>query len=152
MEEQPYKIADEHKYTVNATTSSDNSSVQTGNLITLQIGSNILTNNGKDTTIDVPAQIINGRTMVPLRAIFEALGADVQWDGTTQTVSSSKGSTNVSLQINSTELHKNSETKTLDVPAQLVEGRTLVPVRAIAEAYDCTVGWDSETKTVSVKY
>ena len=41
--------------------------------------------------------------MVPLRAIFEALGADVQWDGTTQTVSSSKGSTNVSLQINSTE-------------------------------------------------
>jgi alpha-tubulin suppressor-like RCC1 family protein len=150
--EQPYKIADEHKYTVNATTSSDNSSVQTGNLITLQIGSNILTNNGKDTTIDVPAQIINGRTMVPLRAIFEALGADVQWDGTTQTVSSSKGSTDVSLQINSTELHKNSETKTLDVPAQLVEGRTLVPVRAIAEAYDCTVGWDSETKTVSVKY
>ena len=90
--------------------------------------------------------------MVPLRAIFEALGADVQWDGTTQTVSSSKGSTNVSLQINSTELHKNSETKTLDVPAQLVEGRTLVPVRAIAEAYDSTVGWDSETKTVSVKY
>ena len=69
-----------------------------------------------------------------------------------QTVSSSKGSTDVSLQINSTELHKNSETKTLDVPAQLVEGRTLVPVRAIAEAYDCTVGWDSETKTVSVKY
>lgn len=150
IKEQPYKISDEYKYTVDAKYTQP--STESGNTITLQIGSNILTNNGKDTTIDVPAQIINGRTMVPLRAIFEALGADVQWNGETKTISSSKGTTNVSLQINSTELKKNSETKTIDVPAQLVDSRTLVPVRAIAEAYDCTVGWDSDTKTVSVNY
>ena len=120
------------------------------NKIVLQIGSDKLSNNGVQTTLDVPAQTINDRTMVPLRAIFEALGASVDWDDATQTVTSVRGDITVTLEINSDTLYKNGEGKTLDVPAQLVDERTLVPVRAVAEAFDARVEWDEETQTVTI--
>ncbi|MGN1318674.1 MAG: stalk domain-containing protein [Lachnospirales bacterium] len=119
-------------------------------VIQLQIGSNKLINEGNVTTIDVPAQIINSRTMVPLRAIFEALDAEVNWDGDTRTITSTKNDITVKMQIGSNILYKNSEEKVLDVPAQIVDSRTLVPVRAIAEAYDCKVEWDGTTQTVTI--
>lgn len=95
--------------------------------------------------------IDNGRTLVPLRAIFEALGAEVDWDGNTQTVTASRGNIQISLQINSEEMKVNDDTRVLDVPAKLVNGRTMVPVRAISEAFGCNVGWDGATRTVSIK-
>ena len=94
--------------------------------------------------------IENGRTLVPLRAIFEALGAEVGWDGATQTVTASKADIQISLQIGSNKMHVNDDIKTLDVPAQLINSRTLVPVRAISEAFGCKVDWDGTTRTVII--
>lgn len=73
--------------------------------------------------------------MVPLRAIFEALGATVDWNDATQTVTSTKGNTTISLTINNPTMYVNGTSVALDSPACLVGARTLVPVRAISEAF-----------------
>ena len=99
---------------------------------------------------DVKPQIINSRTMVPLRAIFEALGASVEWDDATKTVKSAKGDITIELTIGAKELKKNGTAVALDVPGQIVDSRTMVPVRAISEAYECEVNWDDATKTVLI--
>ena len=106
--------------------------------------------NNKNVSFDQPPVLENGRTLVPLRAIFEALGADVSWDQNTQTVTAEKGDINISLQIGSANMYVSGETKVLDVPAKITGGRTLVPVRAISEAFGCDVSWDGTTKTVIV--
>ena len=134
-------VAENKKFTVTVKSSKE---------IKLQIGSDKLSNNGAETTLDVPAQIIDGRTMVPLRAIFEALDAAVDWDGDTQTITSTKDSITVKMQIGSNILYKNGEESELDVPAQLVDGRTLVPVRAVAESFGADVEWDGDTQTVTI--
>ena len=93
----------------------------------------------------------NNRTLVPLRAIFEALGATVDWDGTTQTVTAKKGNVTITLQINSNTMYKNNKAIGLDVPATLRNSRTLVPVRAVSEAFDCDVDWNGKYQTVIIK-
>ncbi|MBE6572215.1 MAG: copper amine oxidase N-terminal domain-containing protein [Ruminococcaceae bacterium] len=118
--------------------------------IKLTIGKAEITTNGEAKALDVPAQIIDSRTMVPLRAIFEALGASVEWDDATKTVTSVKGDTTVKLTIGQASINVNGADKALDVPAQIVDSRTLVPVRAIAESFGCEVGWDDPTKTVTI--
>lgn len=105
---------------------------------------------GAQLEFDVPPQIIDGRTLVPMRAIFEALGAQVTWDGDTQTVTAEKDSTVVEMAIGSAVMSVNSEEITLDVPPQIIDGRTLVPARAVAESFDAYVEWDSETQTVII--
>jgi len=105
---------------------------------------------GKPVVFDVKPVINDGRTLVPLRAIFEALGATVDWEPHTRTVISQKGSTEISLQVGSTQLYVNGVAKTLDVPAKIIDGRTLVPVRAISEAFGCGVDWVAATKTVVI--
>lgn len=102
------------------------------------------------TKLDVPAQIINDRTMVPLRAIFEALDATVEWDGDTRTITGKKGDTTVVMVVDNTEMKVNDEVKTLDTPAQIVNDRTLVPARAISEALGADVQWDGATRTVTI--
>ena len=106
--------------------------------------------NGNKIEFDVEPQIINGRTMVPVRGIFEALNAVVDWDGSTQTVIAKKDNTIIKITINELSFKKNNEMKKLDVPAQIVDGRTLVPVRAIGESFDCTVDWDGSGVTKKV--
>lgn len=105
---------------------------------------------GKMLTFDVPPQIINERTMVPVRTIFEALGAKVEWNQETQTVTSQKGNTRVSLTINNPVMYVNDVAKELDTPAMIIDERTLVPARAISEAYGLYVGWIQETQTVVI--
>ena len=102
---------------------------------------------GKIAFDQVPV-IENGRTLVPLRAIFERIGADVQWDGATQTVTATKGDTSISLTINNTIAYKNGQAITLDVPAKILNGRTLVPVRFVADCFGVDVQWVQETQTV----
>ena len=105
---------------------------------------------GKTLSFDVPPQIINDRTMVPLRAIFEALGATVDWNQETKTVTSTKGDTTIKLTIDSNTMYVNDNTVTLDSPACVVDDRTLVPVRAISEAYNTKVDWNGDTRTVVI--
>ncbi len=99
---------------------------------------------------DVAPLLVNGRTMVPMRAIFEKLGAIVYWDNTTRTAIAQKGNTNVSIAIDDTTLYKNGDPIILDVPARLNGGRTLVPLRAVSEAFECDVQWNGDTQTVNI--
>ncbi len=101
-------------------------------------------------TFDVPPQIINGRTMVPMRAIFEQLGATVTWDDATKTATGTTSDTTVSVTINSLLITINGELKAMDVAPQIVDGRTLVPARFISEAFGCHIEWDDATRTVSI--
>lgn len=102
----------------------------------------------------VVPQIINDRTMVPMRKIFEVLGATITWDGDTKTVTGVKDNVTISLQIDNLVATKNAngveEKITLDSAPTIVNGRTLVPVRFIAESLEKKVGWDAENRTVIV--
>lgn len=92
--------------------------------------------------------IEEGRTLVPVRAIFEALGATLTWDEATQTVGAVKDDTEISLKINEKQAQKNDETITLDVPAKIINGRTMVPVRFIADCFGVDIEWDGGYKIV----
>ena len=105
---------------------------------------------GKVLEFDQPPIIDNGRTLVPVRKIFEELGATVDYDGATQTVISRKGDLIIVMQINNDVMFVNSEPKKLDVPAKIVSDRTLVPVRAISESMGVEVIWDNDTRTVKL--
>ena len=106
--------------------------------------------NDEKVDFDVNPMLINNRTMVPVRAIFEALGATVTWDNNTQTAKGVLGDVIVEITIGSANLLKNGVAIELDSPAVIVSGRTLVPVRAIAESYDCDVTWYGETQVVEI--
>lgn len=105
---------------------------------------------GRELEFDVPPQLINNRTMVPMRKIFEAMGANVDWNGDTQTVTATKGDITIIMQINNRVIQVNGENITLDVPPQLVDNRTLVPARAVAESLKANVDWDGDTQTVII--
>ncbi len=101
--------------------------------------------------LDQPPMIINSRTLVPVRAIFEAVGATVQWDGTTQTVTANKNGEIVKMVIGDKKVYKNGSLYTeADVSPKIINGRTLVPARLAAEIYDKSVNWDKNTRTVIV--
>lgn len=105
---------------------------------------------GKYLDFDVAPLIINDRTMVPMRVIFESLGATVHWDDDAKIVYANKDDISIALKIGATELFKNGESKPVDSPAIIINDRTLVPLRAIAEALDVQVGYVEDTKTVVI--
>ena len=106
--------------------------------------------NGSALAFDQPPIIIDGRTLVPMRAILEALGAEVCWDGDTQTATAYGNGTTVMLTIGNSWIYKNGTAIYLDVPSILINDRTLVPVRAVSEAFDCTIDWDGDSGTVNI--
>lgn len=97
--------------------------------------------------------IENGHTLVPFRAIFEAIGADVTWDGDVRTVVSYDRATDtsVTLQIDTDVMFVNGTPVMLETPAKIVNDFTVVPVRAISEGLKRVVDWDNDTRTVTVK-
>ena len=106
---------------------------------------------GRLLVTDVPPIIVQGRTMVPLRAIFEALDIDVVYDSATRQITGTKGGTTIQLTVDSTRTLVNGVEGTLDVPATVMEGRTLVPVRFIAESTGQDVDWEPRTRTVIIE-
>ena len=118
--------------------------------ISLTIGVNSIVKNGEEKELDVAPMIINDRTMVPLRAIFEALGAVVEWDDETKTVFAVKDDMVMVMQIGQSKLYLNNDEIALDSPAVIVDSRTLVPARAIAEAFGNKVDYNAETQTVTI--
>lgn len=106
--------------------------------------------NGQELNSDVPAQVIDGRTLVPLSPIAQALDATVAWDGATKTATLSKNETVIQIQIGSTTANVNGNPITLDVPARTIDGRTMVPVAFISETFGTNAYWNAETKTVRI--
>lgn len=106
--------------------------------------------NAKEISFDIPPTIINGRTMVPLRGIFEALNVNVQWDANTKMVIATKDNVIIRLQVDNKTAHINEKTIELDVPAIIQNGRTLVPVRFISESLQATVEWDGDNNQIKI--
>ena len=110
-----------------------------------------VTVDGEELMFDQNPVIINDRTMVPMRAIFEKLGASVSWDGETKTVTAEGSGRKIVLPVGSTVAAVNGEAVFLDSPAVIIEGRTLVPVRFVSEAMGAEVTWDAGARTVCIK-
>lgn len=105
--------------------------------------------NNKVLSFDVPPIVENGRTLVPVRVIFEALGAQVSFDAATNTVIATKGTTIIKMKIGGNAF-KNDQPIQLDVPAKIITGRTLVPLRFISEALGATVNYEAATQSVII--
>ena len=110
-----------------------------------------VTINGIQLYTEVSPRSINGRILVPMRAIFEAMRAEVEWHGPTQTVIGKKDNKEITLQIGNTKASVDGEEVELDSPAIVERGSTLVPVRFIAESLGADVSWIKESKTVAIK-
>ena len=108
--------------------------------------------NNDTVDFDVEPVIENGRTLVPLRAIFETMGCAVYYsvDDGKQIVSARRANDNLLLTIGENKMFFNGKEITLDVPAKIKDGRTLVPLRAISEAFECDVDWAGDTKNVYI--
>ena len=106
--------------------------------------------NGVLVPFDQEPQIINDRTFVPVRAILESMGASVNWNESRKTVTTVKDEKRVVLTIGKNTIYVNGHEKTIDAAPQIIGGRTLIPVRAVSENFDCAVNWDEENRRVII--
>jgi hypothetical protein len=105
---------------------------------------------GSEIIFDQPPVIEEGRTLVPARAIFEALGLTVSYDEATQVVTAKNDQYEIILAIDQVKATVNGEAATLDVPAKILGDRTMVPIRFISEAIDLEVAWDNDARTINI--
>ncbi|HEY9061343.1 MAG TPA: copper amine oxidase N-terminal domain-containing protein [Pseudobacteroides sp.] len=108
--------------------------------------------NGSKLKFDVQPYIKKGRTMVPFRKIFESFGVDISWNAASKTILANNSHTDIFLQINKTEALVNGFKTELDVAAEIIEGRTFVPLRFVSENTGAEVNWDGSSKTVYISY
>ncbi len=109
-------------------------------------GVNVVVN---DNPIDLEGTIVEGRTLVPVRGVFEELGYSVDWDADTKTATLT-GKTTITMTVGNTYFTVDDESITPDVPQQIIDGRFMLPLRAVGEAIGAEVDWDADTKTASV--
>ncbi len=117
------------------------------------IGASSYTVGGVQTTMDVAPYIKDGRTFLPVRYVANALGvadANILWDEATQKVTLLKGGTVVQLTIGSKIIIVNGVSIIMDVAPELTSGRTMLPIRFVAQALGASVGWDEATQTVTL--
>lgn len=123
-------------------------------VVSMQIGDPIMKINGVDAEIDagrgtVPT-VVNGRTLVPLRAVAEAFGGNVSWDGARRSVTVGMDGESMEFVIDSSVAYFNGTASQMDVAPIVLNGRTMLPVRYMAQGFNLGVAWDGETKTVTV--
>lgn len=106
--------------------------------------------NGNNIVSDVAPQIINGRTMVPVRSIFNALGAEVTYDKNTKTIVGTKNNTVVKMYVGKNYMYVNGISYKMDCEPVVVNGRALAPARYVAEGFGCTVSYDAVNKVVYI--
>jgi len=124
-------------------------------VVTVQIGSDVMTVNGKAEYLTVAPEIKNDHTYLPLRAIAEALGAKVDWVAATKGITLTLGKHTVGLQIGNASAVVNGNKVAIFPPYLKPYGdgtfaATMVPLRVIAEGLDARVGWDNDTRTVTI--
>jgi hypothetical protein len=105
---------------------------------------------GQIVNFDVPATVIDGRVLVPLRGVFERLGATVDYDASTQHIVALRGGQAVELTIGSRQARVNNLPALLDVPAFTIAGRTMVPLRFVSEALGAGVQWVDANRTILI--
>ena len=107
--------------------------------------------NGEEIVFDQPPIMELGTIIfVPMRAVFENLGTEVSWDGATQTITAISNEATITVQIDNAVMTKNGKEIILPLPPRLVDGRTLVPISAIAEGFDVTIDWNKVQQKVTI--
>ena len=123
-------------------------------VVSLQIDNPVMYVNGEKAEIDEGREtkpvIVNGRTLVPIRAIIEEFGGAVKWEQETKTVSLMMEDDEIKLIIDENIAYLNNKKHSLDVAPAIINDRTMLPIRFIAEGFNLGVGWDSDTSTVYV--
>ncbi|MCL2456559.1 MAG: copper amine oxidase N-terminal domain-containing protein [Defluviitaleaceae bacterium] len=117
--------------------------------ISFRVGDSTLFINGKPVTVEAPF-IINGVTLVPVRVITEAFGAEVNWIAATREITLTYQSVEITLQIDNLNANVNGQRQTLLLAPQIANGSTMVPLRFISENFGADIGWDDTTKAVTV--
>jgi len=105
---------------------------------------------GRVVASDAAPVLIGGRAMVPVRAVFETMGATVTWDAATQTITGKKADNSISLRIGQRTATVNGTQRTLEQPVQIIDGRTFVPFRFVGEALGGNVEWDGARSIVRI--
>lgn len=105
---------------------------------------------GKQTIFDVDPQIVDGRTLVPFRAIFEMLGLAVNWDSASQTAKGTSAENAISFVIGSNRAIVNNQEKSLDTPASVINGRTMIPLRFLSESLGYNVVWVGSSNLILI--
>jgi len=126
-------------------------------VLKLQIGNLNMYVNDNPQQIDVPPTIVEGRTLLPIRWVAEPLGAEVEWDGDEKKVTVTLKNTTIELWIGKNIAKVNGVDTPIDpsnpkVVPMIISGRTMLPVRFVAENLGCKVDWDQDTKTVTITY
>ena len=129
----------------------------TQTVIILQIGNQNFTVNGVQNTLDSPPVIKNSRTLLPIRVVIESLNGTVGWDGTERKVTVSLGSTTIELWIGKSVAKVNGVDTPIDstnskVVPEIINSRTMLPLRFVTENLGCDVQWDGTTKTITITY
>lgn len=123
-------------------------------VITLQIDNPIMEFNGKEAKIDAgygtKPIIADGRTLVPVRSVIEAMGGDVFWEESTQSVLLTMEDDTIKLVIDSNIAYFNNSEEILDTAPAVINDRTMLPIRFIAECFNLGVAWDEDSQTVSI--
>lgn len=97
-----------------------------------------------------PPVIENDRTLVPMRFLFEVMGANVEWDNNSQTATVNRNDDIISFSINEREANVNGKKKNMDVPARLINDKTLIPLRFLSEELGFNVEWNEATRTATI--
>jgi len=144
-------------FTTDGKTISNNKSTGPSYTIILQIGQTKFTVNGNSRTLDSPPIIKNSRTLLPIRAIIESLNGGVGWDPNEGKVIVTLGSTNLELWIGKNTAKVNGANTPIDstnlkVVPEIINSRTMLPLRFVTENLGCSVDWNATTKTITIKY
>ena len=116
----------------------------------MTVGKTTYTLNGETKTMDVAPIIINSRTMLPVRYVAEALGAEIGWDGATSTATLKTADTEIKITVGADSAIVNGKAVKLDSPAVIEKDRSFMPVRFVAETLGGTVAWDGATSTATI--
>ena len=106
---------------------------------------------GAKVKFDTPPVIKSGRTLIPVKALSEAFGAEVKWISAERKVVITKDSTEIVLQLDNNKIYVNGVESTIDVPACSINGRTVVPIKFIVEKMGLLVKWDSDSQVVEIE-
>lgn len=106
---------------------------------------------GEKIETDVEPVMYNDRILLPVRAVFEKIGADVSYDSSSKKITAKKGKTTVTLTVGKNSMTVNGKKKTIDTAPIVKDNRTLVPIRACAEAFGLDVEWNTDTYTAKIK-
>ena len=140
-------------FTLTACAAENAQNAEENTIITIKIGSPVMTVNGEPMQIDeqgtVPV-IVNNRTLLPIRSVVKKMGGTVEWNGETEEVTLRYSDDEIKLTVGSTEAYLNGEPKTLDVAPAVINDLTMLPIRFIAEGFRFSVEWNEDNQEVTV--